>query len=909
MVDQIRPVSEDDTRPRDDARTIARDLVAKLYFELAKFPGVATTNDHYLALSFAVRDRLLHRWVDSARSYLDHKSRTVIYLSAEYLIGPQLGNNLLALGLDRAVHEALGELGLSLPELLEHEEEPGLGNGGLGRLAACYMDSLATLDIPAIGHGIRYEFGIFDQDIRDGWQVERTDRWLRTGFPWEIRRFEIEHPVGFGGHTEQVEDGKGGFKVRWVPERVVKGVPYDIPVPGYGTRTTNFLRLWSAAARNEFDLDAFQVGEYWRAVDQKIRSENLTKVLYPNDSSPAGKQLRLEQQYFFVSCAIQDCIRLLLQRATIQELGDKFAIQLNDTHPTLAIPELMRILMDTHELGWDQAWTITCRSIAYTNHTLLPEALETWPLPLVQRLLPRHLEIIFEINRRFLDEVRAKFPGDDARIARMSLIGEAGDRSVRMAHLATVASHHVNGVAALHSGLLKETVLRDFAELWPERFTNVTNGVTPRRFIGLANPNLTSLISDAIGDGWLRDLDKLRALEKHATDAAFQDKWRKVKLANKQALASWLKETHALVADPQSIYDCQCKRIHEYKRQHLNLLHVIALWDRARRGEDIGPSRTFIFAGKAAPSYRTAKLIIRLAHGVCDVLAADPATRDRLRVVFSPDFNVKNAQRIYPAADLSEQISTAGLEASGTGNMKFTLNGALTIGTLDGANVEIREAVGADEFFLFGLTAAEVTARKQAGYHPHDEIARDPELARVLDLLDEGVFSRGDRSLFAPLVHDLTERDPFLVCADFRAYVDCQTRVSEAWKHPGNWLRSSILNTARAPASSRRTARSPSTRRRSGGCDVFGEAKHLHLASRDHAASTRFYETYFGFRFDATFPRGDQPAATILRSPTGFQIYLEEPSAERLPAWFHFGFFVESAAACATAALHDAMQR
>jgi starch phosphorylase len=778
----------------DDPKQIARDILAKLHLELAKFPGVATRNDYYLALAYAIRDRVMNRWVASARDYLEHKRRTVIYLSAEYLIGPQLGGNIASLDLEAGVRAALVELGLDLDELMEHEEEPGLGNGGLGRLAACYMDSLATLDIPAVGHGLRYEFGIFDQDIRDGWQVERTDRWLRTGFPWEIRRYEIEHPVGFGGYTEYTDTGAK----RWVPERTVNGIPWDVPVQGYRTPTTNFLRLWSASAREDFDLDAFQVGEYWRAVESKIRSENLTKVLYPNDSSPAGKQLRLEQQYFFVSCAIQDCIRLLLQRATIHELGEKFAIQLNDTHPTLAVPELMRLLMDVHELSWDDAWAITTKAVSYTNHTLLPEALETWPLPLVARLLPRHLEIIYEINRRFLEHVAAVFPGDNARLARMSLIGEAGDKVVRMANLATVASHHINGVAALHSTLLKQTVLRDFAELWPERFTNVTNGVTPRRFVALANPKLSALVTEAIGEGWVRDLDQLRGLEKFADDAGFQAKWRAVKQANKRALAQWLQKTHGLVADPEALFDCQCKRIHEYKRQHLNLIHIVALWDRARRGQDIGAPRTFVFAGKAAPAYRAAKLIIRLANALADTIAGDPRVRDRLRVVFSPDFNVKNAQRIYPAADLSEQISTAGLEASGTGNMKFTLNGALTIGTLDGANVEIREAVGEDEFFLFGMTAAEVMGRKAAGYHPATEIAKDGELANALHLIGDGAFSDGDRDLFAPLVADLMERDPFLVCADFRSYADEQRRVSDAWAKPAAWTRSSILNAARA---------------------------------------------------------------------------------------------------------------
>jgi starch phosphorylase len=790
--------SHDDTRPRDDAASLRRDLVGKLYFELAKFPEVATRNDQFLALAFAIRDRVLHRWVDSSRTYLEGKHRSVIYLSAEFLIGPQLGANLLALGLHTAARTALGELGLSLDELIEHEEEPGLGNGGLGRLAACYIESMATLDIPAIGHGLRYEFGIFDQDIRDGWQVERTDRWLRNGNPWEVRRYEIEHPVWFGGTTEHTADPRhpGRLRVHWIPERRVKGIPYDVPIAGYATNTTSFLRLWSAVADEEFDLDAFQVGEYWRAVDQKIRSENLTKVLYPNDSSPAGKQLRLEQQYFFVSCALQDCIRLLLQRATIREFADKFAVQLNDTHPALAVPELMRLLVDDHDLGWDDAWDLVRRSFAYTNHTLLPEALETWPLPLMARLLPRHLEIIYEINKRFLDEVRIKFPGDDARLRRMSLIGEDGERSVRMAHLATVASHHINGVAALHSRLLTQTVLRDFAELWPERFTNITNGVTPRRFIGLANPRLAELITDAIGPGWLRDLDRLIDLEPFADDAGFQDRWRTVKRANKVELIGWLRQHHGMVCDPTAMLDAHCKRIHEYKRQHLNLLHAIALLERIRRGDDSGVARTIVFAGKAAPSYRTAKLIIRLAHGVAAAIAADPRARDRLRVVFVPDFSVKNAQRIYPAADLSEQISTAGLEASGTGNMKFTLNGALTIGTLDGANVEIRDAVGADQFFLFGLTAEQVIA-KRPGYRPADELA-DPELARAIELVASGEFSPGDRGLYAPLVEDLLHHDRFLVLADFRAYADCQRRVEALWRTPIAWVRSSILNTARA---------------------------------------------------------------------------------------------------------------
>jgi len=794
---QARGTDAADTILGSDARSIRSDFVRKLFFDLAKFPGVATTNDHYLALAHAVRDRMLLRWVRSARTYLEGQHRTVIYLSAEYLMGPQLANNLLNLGSEKEVRAAMTDLGLDLDELVEHEEEPGLGNGGLGRLAACYMDSLATLDIPAIGHGIRYEFGIFDQELRDGWQVERTDRWLRLGNPWEIRRWDIEHTVGFGGRTEHFTDDKGQYRARWVPDRIVRGVPYDTPVLGYGTNNANFLRLWTAVAAEEFDLDAFQVGEYWRAVDAKVRSENISKVLYPNDDSPAGKQLRLEQQYFFVTCALQDCIRLLLQKTTIDKFGEKYAIQLNDTHPALAVPELMRLLMDVHGLGWDAAWKITTQAVSYTNHTLLPEALETWPLPLFARLMPRHLEIVYEINRRFLDDLRTRFGDDPGRLARMSLIDEHGEKRVRMANLATVASHTVNGVAALHSRLLRETVMRDFAEVWPERFTNVTNGVTPRRFMALANPPLAALINEAIGEGWLKDLDKLKGLERVADDTAFQKRWRAVKLANKERFAQWLKQTHGHELDPTSLFDVQCKRIHEYKRQHLNVLHVIWLWDRIRRGlEPSAAPRTFLLAGKAAPAYRMAKLIIRLATAVSAKLEHDPATRDRLRLVFVPDFNVKNAQRLYPAADLSEQISTAGKEASGTGNMKLSLNGALTIGTLDGANVEIREAVGADTFFLFGMTAEEVVARRN-GYDPRAELARDPELARVIGLIEEGTFAPEERGVFGPLVRSLVDHDPFFVLADFRAYVECQRQVSKRWADERAWSEASILNVAR----------------------------------------------------------------------------------------------------------------
>jgi glycogen phosphorylase len=796
MIAQARDVHVNEIALGVDAPSIRHDFIEKLFFQLAKFPGVATRNDHYLALAYTVRDRMLHRWVRSARTYLEGQHRTVIYLSAEYLLGPQLGNNLLALGIESEVRSAMNAMGLDLDELLEHEEEPGLGNGGLGRLAACFMDSLATLDIAAIGHGIRYEFGIFDQEIKDGWQVEKTDLWLRRGNPWEVRRWDIEHPVGLEGRTEHMADERGRYRIRWVPDRVVLGVPYDTPVLGHETSNANFIRLWSAVATEELDLEAFQVGDYVRAVEEKVRSENITKVLYPNDSSLAGRQLRLEQEYFFISCALQDCIRLLLQRTTIDQFANKFAIQLNDTHPALAVPELMRLLVDVHDFGWDEAWAITTRTFSYTNHTLLPEALETWPLPLFRRVLPRHLEIIYEINRRLLDEVRARFPGDDARVARMSLIDERGEKSVRMANLATVASQHVNGVAALHSRLLRETVLKDFAEAYPERFLNVTNGVTPRRFLALANPDLARLLTETIGAGWQANLDRLDDLVQFAADAGFREKFRAAKRKNKERLAVWLRTAHGIEVDPNSMFDAQCKRVHEYKRQHLALLHIAWLYDRIQRGdlEDVVP-RTFIFAGKAAPAYHMAKLIIRLVTAIGETVDRDPGVRTLVRVVFAPDFNVKNAQRIYPAIDLSEQISTAGMEASGTGNMKFALNGALTIGTLDGANVEIRDAVGADNFFLFGMTAPEV-AELRARYRPSDVLAADPELASIVESIGSGRFSRGDRTLFEPLVRTLVDTDPFFVLADFRAYVECQRRVARAWKDFDGWSRTAVLNVA-----------------------------------------------------------------------------------------------------------------
>ncbi|MFI5336059.1 MAG: glycogen/starch/alpha-glucan phosphorylase [Opitutales bacterium] len=797
--DQPGPTHGDDAVRARTVEEIRRTIEEKLFCMVGRFPKIATKNDYYQAVSYAMRDRIVHHWIDTAQTYLDQMSRTAIYLSAEFLIGPQLGKNLINLGLYDETAAALRLFDQDLEALLEQEAEPGLGNGGLGRLAACYMDSLATLQIPAIGYGIRYEFGIFTQQIRDGWQVERSDRWLRLGYPWEIARPEITFEVKLGGHTEHTTDAKGRLEVKWVPERKVLGTPCDTLVQGYGVANVNMLRLWKAEAHEELDFQSFNSGDYFRAVHEKVASENLGKVLYPNDVPAGGKQLRLEQQYFWVSCSLQDMIRIYHQRdLPLDRFAEKYAVQLNDTHPAIGVAELMRLLVDVHLMDWNKAWFITQRTFAYTNHTLLPEALESWPLPLFARILPRHLEIIYEINRRFLDEVRLRFPGNDDLIRRVSLIDETGEKRIRMAHLACVGSHAINGVAALHSTLLKDTLLRDFYRLWPEKFSNKTNGVTPRRFVALANRPLTALINARIGPDWLRDLPQLRRLEPAADDAAFLAEWRQVKHANKVRLAAAIHAVTNISVDPDSLFDVQAKRIHEYKRQHLNLLHVVALYLRLKENPQLEMTpRTVIFAGKAAPGYYLAKLLIKLINGVAAVVNADPQVRDRLRVVFYPNYNVKNAQHIFPAAELSEQISTAGLEASGTGNMKFALNGSLTIGTLDGANVEIREEVGAENFFLFGLTAAEVVQSKAQGYHPCEVIAANPELHAVLNLIGSGLFSHGDRELYKPFLASLLDRDEYLVLADFSSYADCQQKVDAAYRDSNHWTRMSVLNVAR----------------------------------------------------------------------------------------------------------------
>ena len=797
MTNNERRTSE---RASLDKRDLRRSFLDNLLYVQGKFPKLATNADYYLALAHTVRDRLMQRWISTASAYTHQASRTVCYLSAEFLMGPHLGNNLINLGIYDETADMVAELGLDLEDLLYQEEEPGLGNGGLGRLAACFIDSLATLEVPALGYGIRYEYGIFHQTLVDGWQAEKTDKWLRYGNPWEIARPEWTVEIRFGGHTEQYVDEQQRLRVRWLPARVVLGVPHDTPILGYHVNTANTLRLWKAEAPESFDFGQFNRGDYAGAVTQKIVSENLSKVLYPNDEQEAGKELRLQQQYFFVSASLQDMLRILkIQGVSVERFHEKFAVQLNDTHPSIGVAELMRLLVDEHLVVWDTAWDITCKSFGYTNHTLMPEALERWSLPLFQRVLPRHLEIIYEINARFLDQVRLRFFGDEQRLARLSLIEENGPRYVRMANLACVGSHAINGVADLHTELLKQDVLKDFYELWPEKFTNKTNGVTPRRWIVLANPRLTSLISETLGEGWIKDLSQLRELEQHVENASFRERWAKVKHDNKSDLATHITRRLGIAINPDSIFDVQVKRIHEYKRQHLAALHIIALYLRIKANPNIELTpRTFIFGGKAAPGYFMAKLMIKLITAIGDVVNIDPAVRDRLKVVFMPNFSVTNGQRIYPAADLSEQISTAGKEASGTGNMKFQMNGALTIGTMDGANIEIQQEVGAENFFQFGLSTPEVYALGASGYRPMEYYQRSEVLREVIDLIASGFFSRGDASLFKPLVDNLLFHDPYFLLADFDSYLACQDDVASVYRDSDRWTRMAILNSARS---------------------------------------------------------------------------------------------------------------
>jgi glycogen phosphorylase len=757
----------------------------------------AGRRDLYAALAHTVRDRLMTDWLDTVRTRGQGPTRTVVYLSAEYLLGRQLGNALLATGLTDVARTALASLDLDLDEIADLEVEPGLGNGGLGRLAACFADSLATIGRPAIGYGICYEYGIFEQAFENGRQVEKPDQWLDHDNPWMFSQREHAVEVGFGGRVE-VDPATGGRL--WMPAERVMGVPHNLLVPGYQNNVVNTLRLWKARGSSQFNLQVFNAGDYIEAVRQQSMSENISRVLYPEDSTPAGKELRLRQQYFFTACALADLIRVAdLDRIPLEQIPQRVVIQLNDTHPVIAIPELMRILIDERGFDFDAAWDITTRTFNYTCHTLLPEALERWSVGLISYLLPRHMELIYDINKRFLEQVRIAFPFDESRAIRMSIIEEGPERMVRMAHLATVASTKVNGVAELHSQLLRETVLHDFAEMWPDRFTNVTNGVTPRRFMKLANPRLSDLITDTVGEGWLTDLDRLKGLDQYAEDPDFQARWREVKQANKARLAGLLEARTGRVIPTDPMYDVMIKRLHEYKRQLLKVLHVATMYRRLRQDPNAAiPPRVVLFGAKAAPGYQMAKLIIRLINQVGATVDADPAMAGRLAVVFPANYNVTLAERIIPAADLSEQISMAGKEASGTGNMKLSLNGALTVGTLDGANVEIRELVGDENFFLFGLTEDEVVARKAAGYNPGLLYRDDPELRAVIDEIGSGFYSPpGEPELFRPIVESLLIRDEYMVLADYRAYIEAQERVDQLWGDPAAWTAMSIRNTAR----------------------------------------------------------------------------------------------------------------
>ncbi len=786
-------------RTEMSVEALAQSFLDNLVFVQGRSTERATVNDLYMALAHTVRDRLVERWIQTVKNYQAQDVRVVCYLSAEFLTGPHLANNLINLGIYDETEQAMRQLGISLNTLIEQEEEPGLGNGGLGRLAACFMDSLATLDIPAIGYGIRYEYGIFNQQIRDGWQVESTDKWLRLGNPWALERPEDVFEVKMGGRTERHTDAKGRMRVEWIPQWVVRGVPHDTPILGYRTNTANTMRLWAAQAVESFDFGTFNQGDFLGAVAAKVSSENISKILYPNDEGFQGKQLRLEQQFFFVSCSLQHIVKIqVTQHRPLAELHRNFAIQMNDTHPAISVAELMRLLIDEHDMEWDAAWHVTENTLSYTNHTLMPEALEQWPLSLFGALLPRHLEIIDEINRRHLDNVRLKFPGDEGRVQRLSLINEEGGKFVRMANLASLGSHAINGVAELHTELLKTHVLSDFYALTPEKFSNKTNGVTPRRWMVLSNPRLASLLSARLGPGWIHDLEKVRRLEPLVDDQEFREEWRAIKRENKLQLTTYIHDKLGIATDPESIFDVLVKRLHEYKRQHLLILYILTLYKRIQSDPDaeVMP-RTFIFGGKAAPGYRMAKLIIKLIHSVGEAINSDPLVRGRLKVVFLPDYNVKLGQRVYPAADLSEQISLAGKEASGTGNMKFAMNGAVTIGTLDGANIEIREEVGAENFYLFGLTAPEVESRKREGYNPRAIYEANSMLHEVLDSLSNGEFSRGDKALFEPLVNSLLTTDDYMLLADYQSYVDCQDRVSAAYKDQEAWTRMSILNVAR----------------------------------------------------------------------------------------------------------------
>ena len=791
-----------DTYEAPDIRDVAalkRALFNRLMYTIGKDPLETVERDWFFALAYLVRDCQTQRWMETMRSYYLNDAKRVYYLSMEFLIGRALLNSLLNMGLHDKFRQVLEDVGLSLDELCEMEEEAGLGNGGLGRLAACFLDSLASLHLPGFGYGIRYEYGMFSQGIENGNQIERPDNWLRYGNPWEFPRPEVLFRVQFCGKVVEYRDEQGIPRHQWLDTEDVMAMAYDIPVPGYGGETVNNLRLWSAKASRDFELKYFNEGNYIRAVEEKNDSENLSKVLYPDDTTEMGRELRLKQEYFFVSASLQDILKKFSEdHNRFDQLPNEVAIQLNDTHPSIAIPELMRLLIDEKGIEWEQAWDITVHTFSYTNHTLQPEALETWPVRMFEALLPRHLQIIFEINFRFLRELSQRHPGDLDLLRRVSLIDEEGEKRVRMAYLAIVGSHKVNGVARLHSELMKSTIFRDFAALFPDRFVNITNGVTPRRWLNQINPGLSSLITNAIGPGWVNRLDRLAELREFADDPSFLADFRRVKLANKRKLSEVIARRQGLELDPEALFDVQIKRIHEYKRQLLNILHVINRYNHLRQSpESITTNRCVILGGKAAPGYRMAKLIIKLINDVAEVINHDSAVAGRLKVLFVPNYNVSHAMELIPAVDLSEQISTAGTEASGTSNMKMALNGALTIGTLDGANIEIREEVGEDNFFIFGLTAEGIRDLRMGGYNPWDYYHGNPDLGQALDMVANGHFSPDEVGRFRPLIDSLlTGGDRYCVLADFASYIESQERVDRLYDTPDDWARKALLNVA-----------------------------------------------------------------------------------------------------------------
>ena len=787
-----------DRRVESSVEGLKEDFAWHLRYTVAKSEENATDRDHYTAFANAVRDRIVERWINTQEVYHKENTRRVYYLSLEFLMGRLLGNNVINLKADQDCREALKDYGIDWNDLRDYETDAGLGNGGLGRLAACYLDSMATLDLAGMGYGLRYDYGIFRQKIVNGNQVEEPDRWLKDGYPWEMPRPEYAQHVHFGGHVECATI-KGRQQWRWVPAETVQGIPYDLPIVGY-RNAVNSLRLWSAKAADDFDLDHFNKGDYVNAVETKVLAENLTKVLYPNDNTMAGKELRLRQQYFFVSCSLRDILRRYLQdNKGWDALPDKVFIHLNETHPVLVIPDLMRILIDEEGLDWDKAWDLTRRSVGYTNHTILPEALEKWPVAMMERLLPRHLQIIYEINGRFLQQISSLYPGDVKRLQRMSLIDENGERYVRMANMCLVASSSVNGVAELHTQILKDSLFHDFYELWPNKFFNVTNGITPRRWLLKANPPLAQLITESIGDSWITHLDELKKLEKFTNDKNFLDALKKIKVSNKGILSNYVMKNLGVKLDPEAIFDVQVKRLHEYKRQLLLVLYIIIFYNRLINDPKFDPQpRCFIFAAKAAPGYYMAKLIIRLIHGVAGVVNANPKTRGKLSVVFLPDYRVSLAEKIMPAAEVSEQISLAGMEASGTGNMKFMMNGALTLGTFDGANVEINQEVGDENMFLFGMRTEDV-AKKRPGYVSKDYYNKDPEIKMALDMIKSNVFSLLEPGLFAPIIRSLLDyNDYYMLLADLKSYIEAQDRVDATYRNAKKWNTMSLINIARS---------------------------------------------------------------------------------------------------------------